>query len=142
MGLGWDSLDPTYNEVTPGAVTPGGGLSVAAMATGSNKRQVTLSGSNSPGAPAPGAGSQVAPAGNFVVGLIVFVVLLLVVMFVAHRFGGDDSDFKNIKASAYNCLFIALVAVTGIPIIKIALFKLSDFGVPGADHLLQWAKAA
>jgi hypothetical protein len=138
----WDALDPTYNEMTPGSVAPSGGFSVAAMATGANKRMVTASGSNSPGAPAPGAGSNVAPAGSFVGGMIVFLVLVLVVMFVAHKFGGDDGDFKNIKASAYNVIFVALVAVTGIPVIKVALFKLSDWNVPGAASALQWAKAA
>jgi hypothetical protein len=140
--MNWDSLDPTYNEITPGSVQPSGGLSVAAMATGSGKRLVTQSGSNSPGAPAPGAGTSVEPAGNFVVGMIVFVVLLLIIMFIAHRFGGDEDDFKNIKGSAYNVLFVSLVAVTGIPIVKIVLYKLTDFGLPGAANLLQWAKAA
>lgn len=138
----FETLDPTYNEMSAGSVTPGGGFSIAALATGSNKRGVTAAGSNSPGSPAPGAGSNVAPAGSFVAGMIVFVVLVLVIMIIAHKWGGEDGDFKNIRASAYNVLFVALVAVTGIPVVKIALIKLSDWNVPGAASALQWAKAA
>lgn len=135
-------LDPTYNEVSPGAVAPSGGASIAALVTGGNRRNVTASGSNNPGAAAPGAGSNVAPAGSFVAGMIVFVVLVLVIMIIAHKWGGEDGEFKNIRASAYNVLFVALVAVTGIPVVKIALFKLADWNVPGAASALQWAKAA
>ena len=82
------------------------------------------------------------PAGNLVVGMVVFVVLVAILMFVAHRFGGNDDDFSNIRASAYNVLIIGLIAAIGIPVIKIAAVKLADVGVPGADHMATWVLTA
>jgi hypothetical protein len=140
MAAGWDSLDPTYNEATPGSVAPSAGGSVALFSTGSGKRQVTPTGSNSPASPGGGAGSSSAPAGNFLIGMLVFFVFLLVIMFVAHRFG-DSENFSNLKASAYNVLFIAFVAIAGIPVIKIGVVQLASMDVPLADHASAWVTA-
>jgi hypothetical protein len=141
---GWDALDPTYNELTGGGVTPTSGFSIAAMATGAGKRFVTASGSNAPGAGVggpQGAAANAVPSGNLFVGLAVFIVLLLAIMFTAHRVG-DEGEFSNIKATAYNCLLISLVALAGIPIWKMATMTLVSWNVPLADHLNSWAQAA
>jgi hypothetical protein len=135
-------LDPTYNEVTSGSVYPASGLSIAASATGAGKRLLSVSGSgsNAPAAQAAGAGVAF-PAGNLGIGLVVFLVLTAIVMFVVHRWG-EDGDFSNLRASAYNILVVSLIAAVGIPIWKITTWKLADMGVPLMDHAATWVLAA
>ena len=132
----WNTvLDPTRNEMTPGSVYPADGGSVSAGSTGSGvQRQVTQTGSMS--------GGMQMPAGNLAVGLLVFVVLIAAVMFIVHKWGGESNDFSNIRASAYNVFIIALIAVVGIPVIKVGAWKLADVGVPGFDHIATWALTA
>jgi hypothetical protein len=140
-----DTLDPTFNEITGGAVVPAAGFSVAAMATGVNKRFVTASGSSgdlSTSAAGPGGGSQTAaPAGNLFGGLAVFVALLIFIMWVAHR-TGDESEFSNIRASFFNVVLISLVALAGLPLWKMGTMTLSEWKLPFADNLNAWAQAA
>lgn len=137
--MDWNTiLDPTRNEVTPGSVYPADGGSISAGSTGSNvQRSVTQSG----GAQAS-AGASPMPAGNFVTGMIVFAALVAITMFVVHKWGGDDRDFGNIRASAYNILIISLIAAVGLPVIKVGVLKLADLGVPLADHASTWVIAA
>lgn len=138
----WASpLDPTYLEATSGSIYPGSGASIAASATGSGKRLLSVSGSGSNAAAASAAGAGVAfPAGNIVVGLIVFVALTAIVMFAVHKWG--EGEMSNIRASAYNILIISLIAAVGLPVIKIGVWKLADVGVPLADHAATWVLAA
>lgn len=68
-------------------------------------------------------GGQASP----LVGLAVFLVLIILVYMLAKQFG-EDGDFSNIKATAYNSIFISLVAVAGIPIWKTIFTR---FKVPG-----------
>lgn len=137
-----DVLDPTYNEVTSGSITPANGPSVAAAATGSNKRSLTVSGSNSTAAPASaGASGGSAPAGSLVTGLIVFSALVAIIMFVTHKWGGESSDFSNVRASVYNVLIISLIAFVGLPVLKLGAIQLAGMGVPFADDIQTWAMA-
>jgi hypothetical protein len=132
-------LDPTYNEMTGGSVVPSFGRSVSAAATGSGNRMLTTSGSNSTAA--AGGSGMVMPSGNFVIGFVVFVVMCAIIMLVAKHVG-DEGDFKNIKASAYNVLFVGLVAAVGIPVFKVLFYKMAQMGVPLADHAASWVLAA
>ncbi len=138
--MDWNSvLDPTRNEVTAGSVGPSDGSSIAGAATGSNvQRSVTQTG----GGQAAAANAPTLPAGDFVTGMIVFAVLTAITMFVVHKWGGDDSNFGNIRASAYNILIISLIAAVGLPVIKIGFLKLADLHVPLADHASTWVIAA
>lgn len=145
---GWDpALDPTYNQMTGGSVYPSSGASVALAATGTNRRGLTSSGSNTSAVPINGStsGSAPMPAGSFVGGLAVFVVLAIIVMVLAHRFG-DEGDFSNIKSTSYNILFIALVAIVGIPVVKVGVMWLAGTPIPVlsplAQHAATWAQAA
>lgn len=60
------------------------------------------------------------PRGNPLAFWLMFVILLLGVMVVAQRVG-DSDEFSNIKGTAYNVLVVALIAVVGIPPIKLAV---------------------
>jgi hypothetical protein len=135
--MDWNTvLDPTRNEMTPGSVYPADGGSVSAGSTGGNvSRAVTQTGGGQSG------GAQL-PAGNLAAGLLVFVVLTALVMFVVHKWGGESKDFSNVRASAYNIFVISLIAVVGIPVIKVGAWKLADMGVPGFDHVATWALTA
>lgn len=135
-------IDPTFNQVTGGSVQPASGASISASATGVARRQTTATGSGPQAAPVKGDPGMMYPAGNFVVGMVVFVILVAILMFVAHRFGGNDDDFSNIRASAYNVLIIGLIASIGIPVIKIGAVKMAEVGVPGADHMATWVLTA
>ena len=146
-GMTWSSaagLDPTFDEMTAGSVGPAGGPSVAQLATGSGRRMVGnmgTSGSDTVGT-GGGTGANTGPAPNFFIGLIVFVVFCLVIMWVAHRFGPDDGEFKSIRASAYNVLFVAFVAAAGLPVIKIAIASAASAGVPLMSNASAWVQAA
>jgi len=59
---------------------------------------------------------------------LMFVGLLIALMYFAQYFSDEKSEFRNIKASAYNALVIGLAAVTTIPIYK---FLFSKLPVPG-----------
>lgn len=63
---------------------------------------------------------------------IVFVGLLILLMVVAKRWG-EPGEFSNLRASAYNVLFIALVAITGIPIFKLLAVKIPG---PWSSYIL------
>lgn len=145
---GWDpTLDPTYNQLTGGSVYPSDGASVALAATGPNRRGLTSAGSNSSAVPINGSNSAGAPmpAGSFVGGLAVFLVLAVVLMIVAHRFG-EEGDFSNIKGTSYNILFIGLIAIIGVPVVKVGLVWLAGANIPLvsglASHGATWALAA
>lgn len=70
-------------------------------------------------------GGQASP----LIGLLVFVLLAWFVMWLAGRFG-DTKSFSNIKGSAFNILFISLVAVAGIPAWK---YLFTVLKVPGVS---------
>lgn len=60
--------------------------------------------------------------------LVTFLVLLgflLLLMWLAHSYG-EPGEYSNLKASAYNVLFIGLAAAVFIPILKVVAVK-----VPG-----------
>jgi hypothetical protein len=131
-----DVLDPTRNQVTAGSVYPSTGGSIAAGSTGGSvTRQITGMG---------GGAAQAAPmpAGSLVGGLLILGVLIAIVMFVVHKWGGASEDFSNVRASAYNIFIIALISIVGIPVIKIAAYNLAQAGVPGAGSLSTWTMAA
>ena len=131
-----DVLDPTRNQVTAGSVYPAQGGSIGAGATGGTvARQVTGIGGGAPQ-------SAPMPAGSLVGGLIILAVLIAAVMFIVHKWGGESSDFSNVKASAYNIFIIALIAAVGIPVLKIGAYNLAQMNVPGAGSLSTWMMAA
>jgi len=74
-------------------------------------------------------GGQASP----VMGLVVFAALLLLIGFIAHRFG-EAGAFSNIKTNAYNVIFISLVAVAGIPLWKFLFTKVKVPGVSSWVH--------
>ena len=131
MALTWEMvLNPTYNEVTPGSVTPTSGASIAASSTG----QMRSTEVQTPSASTVTGGIT----GNPGVGLLVFAVLIGLLMFVVHRFGGEDSDFSNVRASTYNILLVSLIAAAGIPLWRYGSARLATTGLPGADHVASY----
>jgi hypothetical protein len=70
-----------------------------------------------------------------IVGGLVFLALLVGLMFFAKRVG-SDTDFSNIKLSAFNVLVISLAALIGLPVWK---YLFTRFPVPA---LSTWALAA
>jgi len=79
---------------------------------------------------------------NPIGGGIVLIVLLVAIMLIVHKFGSGEGDFSNLKASFYNVVIVALVATTGIPLIKAGFNALAGANVPGANHLAAYANAA
>lgn len=131
--VNYDALDPTYNEISGGAVYPQGGSTIGTLGGDNTPRTFQGQASTTPAAQGY--------TGNPIVGLVVFIVLVALLMFTAQKMG-SDGDFKNIKASFYNVLLISLVAVIGIPVWKMAFSALAGTGMPGADHVREWTLAA
>jgi len=75
------------------------------------------------------------PASNVFVGGAVFLGLLVLLMFIANRLG-EESEFGNIKLSAYNVLIISLAATVGQPIWKYLAFR------SGIKPISDWALAS
>jgi hypothetical protein len=75
------------------------------------------------------------PASNVFVGGAVFLGLLVLLMFIANRLG-EESEFSNIKLSAYNVLIIGLAATVGQPIWKYLAYR------SGIKPLSDWALAS
>lgn len=58
--------------------------------------------------------------------LMTFLILLgflLLLMWLAHSYG-EPGEYSNLRASAYNVLFIGLAAAVFIPILKVIAVKL------------------
>lgn len=66
--------------------------------------------------------TDVLPNQSPMVTFLVVLGLLLVLMWMANRWG-EPGEFSNLRASAYNVLFIALAAIVAIPLIKVAAVK-------------------
>lgn len=86
------------------------------------------------GQPVPSNGASIGGAPNLLIAGVVFVALLVLLVFTARKIG-DESEFRNIKGSAYNVIVIGLAAVISIPIFK---YLFSRFNVPG---LSAWVSA-
>lgn len=69
---------------------------------------------------------------NVLVGAALFTGLLIALMLVAQRVGGEGGKFGNIRASFYNALVIGLAAIVTIPAIK---YLFARFKVP---HVSAW----
>jgi hypothetical protein len=130
-------LDNTFEDIGSGSVYPTYGPSIGALATGNAYPAVSDA---VPMVAGPAAATGY--TGNPVVGFAIFIVLVLLIMVVAHRFGGEEGEFRSIRGSFYNVLLIALVAATGIPAIKMAFSGLSSTGLPGAKEANGWVQAA
>lgn len=154
------TLDPTYNELFAGSVYPTAGATVGLAATGVNQRFVSngtdmysYGGGGGGGGVAASSGyddgtdaqagtASAMPAGSFVGGLIVFLIGVVLLMVIGRRFGAGDEDFRNIRSSAYNALWVGGVAVVAIPVIKVGVIWMADMGVPFMDHAATWVLAA
>jgi hypothetical protein len=97
--------------------------------------KVTADGQNTPTSDAEQAVATYQPASNVFVGGAVFLGLLVLLMFVANRLG-EESEFSNIKLSAYNVLIIGLAATVGQPIWKYLAFR------SGIKPISDWALAS
>lgn len=81
------------------------------------------------------AASQAGLMGNPITGLVIFGILVLVIMFTIHHFGKEDSDFTNIRASAYNVLIVSFMAAAGIPLIRTVSAAYANAGLPGGKDV-------
>lgn len=73
--------------------------------------------------------------GSAITGGLVFLGLLIGLMILAKKLG-SESDFSNIKLSAFNVLIIGLAALIGLPVWK---YFFTRFPIPA---LSTWALAA
>jgi hypothetical protein len=133
----------SVNMFTGGALYPGAGDSLGIVgSTGMSEADIP------PGPmPAPqGAGVMNPFQGNMLVGLLTFLVLVVLIMFLGHYMGrkldGDGVKFANILPSAWSIFLITLVPVAGIPIWKALFATGARVGLPGFNHLSAYANAA
>lgn len=56
------------------------------------------------------------------------IVLLVGLMLFAARKTGNADEFKNVRASTYNVLFVTLVAIVGITAAKVLAVQMRRFG--------------
>lgn len=106
------------NNVYPGM----GGWSLGEIAT-ANMAEAAPPGESATGrAVTPGQGALLEGQSPLVTFLVVLGFLLLL-MWLANTYG-EPGNYSNLKASAYNVLFIGLTAAVFIPILKIIAVKI------------------
>lgn len=79
-----------------------------------------------------GAANVAAPTGHGVYWWLGTLGLLMLLVFVARRAGGEE-DFRNIRPTAFNFLTITLTSIVGITALKIIAAK---YKIPGASDLI------
>lgn len=120
-----DIFAPDVNFVSARSVYPtANGGSLASAAGGMTATTSTLVPDPVTGGASPtvSAGSPITLSGNTVYWWVGVLVLLLVMVFVAHRAGGTE-NFKNIKPTFYNFMTITLTAIVGIVAMKVIFTK-------------------
>ena len=130
---GWDTMKASgyANNLLGGSAgaqarqTSGGGA-----AAGQAGQVSGASASGTPQGNAPAAGNVL--GGSAVVAVITLLVITGVIWWLAHK-TGKESEFANVRASAFNILLITLVAILGILILKVVT---SHVNVPGLSQVL------
>ncbi len=129
IGVDWIG-DPTGVGDSPGLVATSG------YSTGVMTDDGQVGGNNTP------AKTSGAPKGNWIEGLIFSAVVIVMIMFLVHRFGEPKDDFKNPKASAWTVLISALSAVAVIPLIKLSTASLATTKLPFTAGLNTYVQAS
>lgn len=121
---GGDNLGPDTNwtpvrNLYPGA--GGGTIATAAAAASPDSRVATSAGgaTNAVATPVTGGPSSLM--------WWVAIVVLVALMLFAARKTGQAEEFKNLRASTYNILFITLVAIVGLTGSKILAVKAKNY---------------
>lgn len=83
-------------------------------------------------APVVASGSPVAMSGNSVWHWFGLLGLLLALVFVARKAGGEE-DFKNIRPTFYNFFAVTLTSIVGIVGLKVVATK---WRIPGASDII------
>jgi len=78
------------------------------------------------------SGSPVSMSGNSVWWWFGLLGLLLVMVFVARKAGGEE-DFRNVRPTLYNFFAITLTSITGIVGLKVIATK---WRIPGASDII------
>ena len=114
-----------------------GGPTLGTESSAGTANPVVTSGSGSAKAARAPSEAQIAAyvgaQGSPLIWFGVMVILLLGLMFMAKRIGGEAREFASIKASFYNVLVISLAAIIGINFFKMVFTKVK---VPGLSTLI------
>jgi hypothetical protein len=105
------------NNVYPGM----GGYSLGEVATATLTEAAPAQGATASGKPL-GQGALLEGQSPLTTFLVVLGFLFLL-MWLAHTYG-EPGEYSNLKASAYNVLFIGLTAAAFIPLLKVLAVKL------------------
>jgi hypothetical protein len=105
------------NNIYPGM----GGYSVGEVATATLTEAAPVQGATASGKPL-GQGELLEGQSPLMTFLVVLGFLLLL-MWLAYTYG-EPGEYSNLKASAYNVLFIGLTAAVFIPLLKVVAVKI------------------
>lgn len=124
-----DIFAPDVNYVPARNVYPDAeGGTLGSVSAGTSPDTTGFAGTGATG----GAVKTPAVTGHPVAWWIALLVLFAVAVWISHRIG-QASAFSNIRASAYNVMFITVVAVLGLTILKVAAAKVK---VPGLSDVI------
>lgn len=130
-----DLFAPDINFVTARGVYPtarGGSLASAAGAMTANTTTVLPDANGGAGAAVVAGNQPFTTSGRSLGWWIGFVGLLLFMVWVARKAGGDD-EFRNIKPTFYNFMTITLTAIVGIVGLKVIATR---WRIPGASDVI------
>lgn len=130
--------DAVFNNINMGNVYPGTGPTLGAelnpMMMGQPVEGVEVTGATpDPGAQEVVQAAAVGAQGSAAAWWLVLAISLFLLMFVAKRFGSQESSFSNIKLTVYNVVVIAFAAIIGSTILKAFFTKVK---IPGLSSLI------
>jgi len=131
--------DSASNWQAGGGYYPGMGDSIGLSATTPQSANPVLTDG---GYIVPGTSPSGGVQGNPIQGAVIFIVLVVGIMLLVHKFGKGEEDFSNLKASAYNALIVAFLAAAGLPLVKYGFGTLASMGVPGARPVFAYVQGA
>lgn len=129
-----DLFQPDINFSAARGVYPtmGGGTAASAAGAMTMSTNTVVPDDVSGAAPVVSSGSSVHMSGNSVWWWFGLLGLLLVMVFVARKAGGEE-DFRNVRPTLYNFFAITLTSITGIVGLKVIASK---WRIPGASDII------
>lgn len=129
-----DVFAPDINYVSSRSVfptSPGGSIASAAGAMTAQSSAIVGTADGGAGVDVVGTG-PISMRGHGLYWWLGFVALLLVMVFVARKAGGEE-DFRNIRPTMYNFFAITLTSIVGIVGLKVVAAK---WPIPGASDVI------
>ena len=145
--MAWNGVNTYESDVSWQGDPYGFGDSPGMVATSPYNSTGVMTDGGMVGGPVHQAGrdasaGDTALTGNPIQGMVIFLILVGILMFIIHHFGKEDNDFTSIRASVYNVALMSVAATAGIPLVKGLVAAYANANLPGGKPVYGYVKAA